>query len=607
MRYTFFTLILLAGMAVNAQTVLTIEKQTYINADETWSGVNIPRTVPTALTFRNNSISSNNLYGYMLQAGDENHANTNNNLDSEIITGNKFTWTGTDMKCITHGLFAGNNINAAIKYNYLDHVPMGVIRKSSSNMSNTAGGVGYNIIKGGAVGINIKGMSNVNIYNNTLYTDRTTSETWRGLIYIYTNIDVTPYSVSHGTKIYNNIFYTKHQTYCIQIDDAESATGLESDYNIFYCESGSPLFYYCGSAKTFTEWQALGYDTHSKVVNPNFNDFISFVPAARLDYGTALGSEWVKGLSINARWGTTDPETAVQNGKWQAGAVVYPAPPVNQPPSVTISSPTKGNAFVAPANVTIDASASDPDGTINKVEFYNGNIKLGEQTSVPWSFTWKEVQEGTYSLTAAATDNSNSRTVSEVVTVVVEKAASAINQLPSVAISSHADSDTITAPATITLTAEASDSDGSIVKVEYFNGPQKIGESFTQPWSFSFECHKAGTYEIIAKAWDNLNATSTSVPLKISVILKRAYPDLINLYPSPNNGLFTVDMNAIADYDEETTLAIINLSGTTIYSDNVSPGESSRQIDISNSLSGNYILIITGRDGILTTRKFIKN
>ncbi|MBE0675622.1 MAG: T9SS type A sorting domain-containing protein, partial [Bacteroidales bacterium] len=168
-------------------------------------------------------------------------------------------------------------------------------------------------------------------------------------------------------------------------------------------------------------------------------------------------------------------------------------------------------------------------------------------------------------------------------------------------------SDTVVAPATITLTALASDSDGSVVKVEYFNGQEKIGESLSHPWTFSFKCQEAGTYEIIAKASDNLSATSTSAPVKISVILKREYPDLINLYPNPNNGNFTIDMNAIAEYDEESTLAIVNLTGRTIYSDNIPPGEASRQIDIANSLSGTYILIITGRDGILTTRKFIKN
>ena len=234
MRYILPVLLLLLTITLKSQTPLTIEGKTYTNSDANWLGVNIARSVTTNLLFRNNSITSSNISGYMLQAGDEGIASTNNNLDGAVITGNKFVWTGSDMKSITHGLFTGQNINTVIRYNYLDRVPMGIIRKSANNMVNTAGGVAYNIVKSGAVGINIKGMSNVNVYNNTLYTDRTTSETWRGLIYIYTHIDVTPNSVSHGTKIYNNIFYTKHQTYCIQIDDIESTIRLESDYNIFY-------------------------------------------------------------------------------------------------------------------------------------------------------------------------------------------------------------------------------------------------------------------------------------------------------------------------------------------------------------------------------------
>ena len=52
--------LLLTGLSVNSQTILTIEGQTYTNSDETWSGVNIPRSVPTTLTFKNNSISSIN-------------------------------------------------------------------------------------------------------------------------------------------------------------------------------------------------------------------------------------------------------------------------------------------------------------------------------------------------------------------------------------------------------------------------------------------------------------------------------------------------------------------------------------------------------------------
>ena len=60
MRYMLLAFLLLTGLSANSQTILTIEGQTYTNSDDTWLGVNIPRSVPTALTFKNNSISSVN-------------------------------------------------------------------------------------------------------------------------------------------------------------------------------------------------------------------------------------------------------------------------------------------------------------------------------------------------------------------------------------------------------------------------------------------------------------------------------------------------------------------------------------------------------------------
>ena len=112
------------------------------------------------------------------------------------------------------------------------------------------------------------------------------------------------------------------------------------------------------------------------------------------------------------------------------------ASPANQPPAVTISSPTKSTSYIAPATIIIEAAASDPDGTLRKVEFYQGTTRLGELTTAPYSFTWKEVPEGTYLITAAATDNQNLRTISGSVTVVVEKSANLVNELPIVSIKS---------------------------------------------------------------------------------------------------------------------------------------------------------------------------
>lgn len=606
MRYYFIAFLLLLPLVSVGQNILTIEGQSYKNSDDTWYGVNIPRDQPTRLTFNNNSIISANTFGYMLQAGDENVTGTNNNLDGEVITGNQFIWTGTDMTCITHGVFTGHNINAIIKYNYLDHVPMGIIRKSSNNMINTAGGVAYNIIKSGAVGINIKGMSNVCVYNNTLYTDRTPSQTWRGLIYIYTNTDVEPNSMAHGTRIFNNIFYTKYQTYCIQIGETDCLTGFESDYNVFYCETGVPVFSYCGSVKTFSEWQALGYDKHSVVINPDFMDLISFVPAKRLDYGTDLGQEWQAGLSVNAGWGAGDPAIALQNGTWQAGAVIYPAPAANMPPQVKISSPAKSTSFVAPATITIDALVTDTDGTIIKVEFYNGTTKLVERNTLPWSFTWKEVPEGTYSITASATDNSGSRTISDTVTVVVEKAAPAINQLPVVSIKSPENESSFEVPAIIYIAADATDEDGTVTKVEYFNSDVKIGESFSPPWTISFECSKACEYNIKAVVTDNLNAKASSSPLTIFLINKFEYPDLINLFPNPNNGQFKIDIEPPLP-DKENTMTISSLTGQVLYNALLEKEANSMDFDLSSAATGNYILIITSGGRIVTIKKFIKN
>lgn len=314
-----------------AQRTLTIIEGTIVNNKEpgTWLGVNIPRSNPTTFIYRNNSITSVNSVGYVLQAGDEQVGRNNNNLDSSIITGNKLTWNGTSPTGSAEGLFTGYNINDVIKYNYLNKVPMSIVRKSNG-MTNTSGGVAYNIVNNPLlVAVVAKGMNNVNIYNNTFYSTQTTytgsSGTWRGLIDVYTNTDQGLNAPSTGTKIFNNVFYTKHQILNIDVYEDTCLSGFESDYNIFWCEEGEPLFMIHGQVKTFTQWQALGYDTHSVVINPHFKDFIDFVPFARLDYGTNLGTTWKSGLSVNALWGTTNPDTTNQNGRWQVGARVFKA------------------------------------------------------------------------------------------------------------------------------------------------------------------------------------------------------------------------------------------------------------------------------------------
>src|SRR6185369_919739 len=94
-------------------------------------------------------------------------------------------------------------------------------------------------------------------------------------------------------------------------------------------------------------------------------------------------------------------------------------PPPNVPPTVSISSPANGATFTTPANLTITASASDTDGSVVNVEFYNGATLLGTAGTAPYTFSWNNVAAGNYTLTARATDNVGTATTSGPINITV--------------------------------------------------------------------------------------------------------------------------------------------------------------------------------------------
>ena len=312
---------------LTAQIVLTLEGQNYIDTTCTnVNGISVPRTLPTTFTFKNNYVQSCNTGGYMLQAGQENVGTATNTLRGALITGNKFDWHGDqNAATITHGVFTGYQLDVKIMYNYLNYVPMGIIRKSNG-LTDTAGVVAYNIIRNPpAVGIVVKGMNGVRIYNNTLYSEDSIYVsggigTWRGLIDVYKNDN--PVADAKGVKIKNNIFYTKNKILNINVMDTACLEGFESDYNIFWCEAGEPLFRIGGVQLTLTQWRERGYDLHSQVMNPHFINTTDLVPSYRMQWGTP--TEFDMGIAANESWATGfDLELVQQRGYWQQGARVY--------------------------------------------------------------------------------------------------------------------------------------------------------------------------------------------------------------------------------------------------------------------------------------------
>lgn len=91
----------------------------------------------------------------------------------------------------------------------------------------------------------------------------------------------------------------------------------------------------------------------------------------------------------------------------------------NAPPTVALTAPANNSTFSAPANITLTAQAADTDGTVAKVEFYQGAVKIGESTTAPFNCTWTAVPKGNYRLLARAFDNLGAATDSDAVNVTV--------------------------------------------------------------------------------------------------------------------------------------------------------------------------------------------
>jgi len=135
----------------------------------------------------------------------------------------------------------------------------------------------------------------------------------------------------------------------------------------------------------------------------------------------------------------TGAKTAVVSGIYFGGAAPTPTPsptptptptptPAPNAPQVTLTVPTTGSTFVAGENITLTANATDPGGSISKIEFYSNGTSIAVATTSPYTVVWPNVQKGTYNLTAKATDNSGLSTMSAPVSITVTNSPNSVNR-----------------------------------------------------------------------------------------------------------------------------------------------------------------------------------
>jgi hypothetical protein len=190
----------------------------------------------------------------------------------------------------------------------------------------------------------------------------------------------------------------------------------------------------------------------------------------------------------------------------------------NRPPSVTLA--TNGPTFTAPASITFTATASDPDGTIAKVDFYAGGTLIGTDSSAPFIVVWNDVSAGTYSITAAATDNGGAiqRSTAVNVTVSPSSAPPSPNRPPTITLVEPSEGAVFSWHERSTVRAIASDADGSVVSVRFYAGASLLGTDSSGPdYAATWRPQHSGTYRLTAVAIDNAGASTTSEAVVVTV------------------------------------------------------------------------------------------
>ncbi len=321
-----------------------------------------------------------------------------------------------------------------------------------------------------------------------------------------------------------------------------------------------------------------------------FNGTTKLGEAVTAPYSFVLVNASAGNYSLTAK--ATDNQNAVTTSA--AISIVVGNP--NKPPLINLTSPASSARFPAGSSITITAKATDSDGTISKVEFFNGATKLGEDSASPYSFIWVNAPAGNYSLTAKATDNQNAITISPAIAIIVFTP----DRSPIVSLTSPDDNSHFAAGSTIIITAEASD-DGTVSKVEFFNGPTKLGEDSISPYRFEWVNVQAGNYSLSATATDDQGDMIFSVPISVRVTTEAA----ISVYPNPATGTFTVRYTTTLSQQAE--IGIFDMASRLIkqMSVTVNEGQNDFVVDASGMGNGTYVVSFLPSDGQKSSKRLI--
>jgi hypothetical protein len=236
------------------------------------------------------------------------------------------------------------------------------------------------------------------------------------------------------------------------------------------------------------------------------------------------------------------------------------------PPTISLESGdtvTAAGAFGMTANVT-------DDGTINRVEFFDGTTLIGSDSSAPYtqSVTLGIAQNGSRTYKAKAYDSAgNSTEATKVVTVNITDTTN-----PTITLDTSASS--IASPGPVTLTAATSD-DVGVTKVEFYKGDTLVFTDDKAPFAYSFNATFAGngSSNYTAKAFDAAGNSASSDAVNITVNIPDDASPTVALSSSDTNVTIAGDqtLTAVASDNVAVTKVEFYVGTTLLGTDSSAP------------------------------------
>jgi hypothetical protein len=215
-------------------------------------------------------------------------------------------------------------------------------------------------------------------------------------------------------------------------------------------------------------------------------------------HNVGVASSWVTSSArVRVSWSKSPAVADASNGNFQiAGSATS-----NQPPSVSLSAPADGAAFVAPAHITVSATASDSDGSIARVDFYRGSTLIGSDTTSPYSVTWSSVPAGAYTLTAVARDDDGATRTSAARSITVQAATATPTPTKSVVFTASPDHHTLVDSYLLEIFASGRDTSTATPIVSRSLGkPAMVNGECTADVTATLGALAPGTYQVTVAA-----------------------------------------------------------------------------------------------------------